>query len=184
MLAKVGRVVFEHGKLLAAQFAAFVAIHRLEAFFETRNCFGRWRGFRSWWCLRSSAGRFRHRALQMLVKPRDLQRGRLLETLAIDAVVGDAFDDVILRRHAACGDLALGFGDDFVVAQFLVLRDDEERGHGNLRSGFEGAEADALGRVRPHVRVFFHLAGHLARFERHRLGLAACLLRVQFVGGS
>lgn len=41
----------------------------------------------------------------MLLKPRDLQRGRFLETFSVDAVVGDAF-----------------------VVQLLVLRDDEERG--------------------------------------------------------
>ena len=98
--------------------------------------------------------------------------------------MGDAFDDVILRRNATSGDLLLRLGDDLVVAQFLVLRDDEERRHVDLRGGFESIEADALGRVRPHVRVFLHLAGHLARFQRHGLHLATSLLRVQFVGGG
>jgi hypothetical protein len=35
-------------------------------------------------------------------------------------VVAEAFEDMILRWHAAGGDLALGFGDDLIVAPFLV----------------------------------------------------------------
>jgi hypothetical protein len=37
-----------------------------------------------------------------------------------NTVVAEAFDDVILRWHATGGDLALGFGDDVVVAPFFV----------------------------------------------------------------
>ena len=114
----------------------------------------------------------------MLLKPRDLQCGRFLETFAVDAVMRDAFDDVILRRHTASRDLLLGFGDDVVVAQLLILRDDEKCRHVDLCGGFEGAEADAFRCVRPHVRVFLHLAGHLARLQRHGLHLATSLLRV------
>ncbi|HRK14647.1 MAG TPA: hypothetical protein PK490_10170 [Prosthecobacter sp.] len=49
---------------------------------------------------------------QMLLKPRDLQRGRFLETFAVDAAGGDVFEDMILRRHAAGGDLWRGSGID------------------------------------------------------------------------
>ena len=120
----------------------------------------------------------------MLFKPRDLERSGLLESLAVDAVVGDAFDDVVFRRHAAGGNLLLRLGDDVVVAQLLVLRDDEKRGHLDPGGGFESAEADALGRVGPHVGVFLHLASHLSCLERHRLHLAAGLLGVEAERGG
>lgn len=55
----------------------------------------------------------------MGVEPRELDRHRLLEPFLIYAVVGDAFDDVKLGRYVASRDLALGFGDVVVVAQFL-----------------------------------------------------------------
>jgi hypothetical protein len=120
----------------------------------------------------------------VLVEPRHLQVGRFLEALAINAVVRDALDDVVSRRHTARDEPLVNRFDAGVAAEFLVLRDDENDGRGDALRRFDRAEADALGRVHAHVRVALHLAGHLARVDGHRLYFAARLLRVQAEGGS
>gem|GEM_PF-3817902 len=119
---------------------------------------------------------------QVLVEPLNFELGGLGEALAVDAVVGDALDDVVARRHASLLDILVNLLHDRVVTQLLLLRDHEQGRHLDLGRRLHGVKADGAGRVRPHVLVAGHFAAEFARLERHWLGFTAGLFGRQRVG--
>ena len=115
----------------------------------------------------------------MPVEPRQFDPRRLVESLPIDAVVRDPLDHDEIGGHAAGHESVVNPADGLVVAELLLLGDDEERWHRELVRRLHGAESDVFRRIGPHLDVPLHRAAQAAGFDRHRLGLAAGLRAVQ-----
>lgn len=89
----------------------------------------------------------------MPFEPLDLHARGLVECFGTDAVARGTFEDVEIRGHAALPQVFVRCLDDGVATQFLVLRYDENRRHGDLPRGLDGAVAEALHGIAPHRGV-------------------------------
>ena len=67
--------------------------------------------------------------------------------------------------------------DGVVVTKFFVLCNDEDDRRLDLRGRFNGVEAKTLRWIHSHVRVAFHLSGHLASFDGDGLDFSTGLFR-------
>jgi hypothetical protein len=89
----------------------------------------------------------------VLVELLDLQLGGLVEAFAVDALMRNVLDDVVARLHAALLDLIVKLFHNRVVAQFLLLGDDEQGRDLDLGRGVHSAISDVAGQIRTRVAV-------------------------------